>query len=79
MLDLTPEQLILMQDGLNEILQLENTDQKSSSSASHSSSSSRSVDPNSDEMKKKNYLVAMKIRELKQKGIKKLDPIRVLR
>lgn len=76
MLDLTPEQLMLMQDGLNEVLRLENTDKQSSNSLSKDYSS---VDPNSDEMKKKNELVAMKIRELKQKGIKKLDPIRVLR
>jgi len=76
MLDLTPEQLILMQDGLNEVLRLENTDKQSSNSLSKDYSS---IDPKSDQMQKKNELVAMKIRELKQKGVKKLDPIKLLR
>ena len=76
MLDLTPEQLMLMQDGLNEVLRLENTDKQSSNSLSKDYSS---IDPKSDQMQKKNELIAMKIRELKQKGIKKLDPIKLLR
>jgi len=76
MLDLTPEQLMLMQDGLNEVLRLENTDKQSSNSLSKDYSS---IDPKSDQMQKKNELVAMKIRELKQKGVKKLDPIKLLR
>jgi len=76
MLDLTPEQLMLMQDGLNEVLRLENTDKQSSNSLSKDYSS---IDPKSDQMQKKNELIAMKIRELKQKGVKKLDPIKLLR
>ena len=76
MLDLTPEQLMLMQDGLNEVLRLENTDKQSSNSLSKDYSS---IDPKSDQMQKKNELIAMKIRELKQKGVKKLDPLKVLK